>query len=217
MAFPEYLESTSVEVSFPNVRRETNWRSRLNSESAFTDNVKSLTPDGKGTFIVNDYKVITNGFNIRFYLSGYYFSINLPNDDNHIWVGISIDHTATSNIDYMELVGQNSTDETPLYTGLKFADTEANLGDCSATLQLLVGTKVPYEVNSNMFLSTLWKTSFNDDVSAFFIDTESEDGSEPLDEDNKVKTNKIWIDLSDHFISRIYYNGVWVKLGAVYK
>ena len=217
MAYPEYLESAKVKVSFPNVRRENNWRSRLNSEAAFADNIKALTPNASGTFILPDHKVITNGFDIRFYLAGYKFDVELPNDSDHIWVGIKLESTETSTVAYTELVGQDSTDVTTLYTGLKFADTEEHLGECDATLQLLKGTGAPYEINIDMMLTNLWKMSFNYDLSAFFVDSANEDLSKPLTESNQTKTNKIWIDLSDHFVPRAYYNGVWVKLGAVYK
>lgn len=217
MPYPAYLESAEVKISFPNVRREGAWRSRLNSEAAFADNVKALTPDAKGTFILPDYKVITDGFDVKFYLAGYYFHVDLPNDSDHIWVGIQLETTLTSTTNYTELVGQDSTESPAEYTGLKFADTKEHLGDCDATLQLLTGTGTPYELNMDMSLTNLWKISLNYDLDAFFVDFANEDNTKPLTESNQSKTNKIWIDSSDHFITRAYYNGTWVKLGAVYK
>lgn len=217
MAYPVFLDSTKVKISFPNVRRENDWRSRLNSEAAFADNVKSLTPDSAGTFIMPDYKVISNAFDIKFYLAGYFFHVELPNDEDHIWVGISIEKTTTTSVEYTELVGQNDTSTPTKYTGLKFANTKENLGACDATLQLLTGAGAPYSVNTSAFLAVLWKTYLNLDLDAVFVDFATEDGSKPLDEKNQLRTGKLWIDSSDHFITRAYYNGVWVKLGAVYK
>ena len=108
MAYPVFLDSTKVKISFPNVRRESDWRSRLNSEAAFADNVKSLTPDSAGTFIMPDYKVISNAFDIKFYLAGYFFHVELPNDEDHIWVGISIDKSLVQYAKALSPIALNS-------------------------------------------------------------------------------------------------------------
>ena len=212
-----YLASSNVKISYPNVERVDNGRSVVQSEQNIVNTVCSLTPDGKGTFILeSSVGNNTDGFKIQFYIRGYYFDIVIPAGSNYadyVFSDITLappTDTSTVYADYKELQG---TDEGGNYTGLKFNSTNPD----NTMTQLLKQNGSQYEINDNLFVNNLWISKIKNELKPFFIDTEDPNTKSPENEQNSM--DKIWIDSTNGYISRVYdsTSQTWIKLGAVYK
>ena len=212
-----YLASKNILISYPNVERIAEGRSIVTSEQNITNQVCSLTPDSKGTFILSSsYGNNTDGFYIQFYIKGYYFDIVIPAGSdfaNFVYVDIVLTTPTgtTTYKDYEELQGIDDT--TGNYTGLNFYSTNPD----GSRMQLLLQEGATYTINSELVLKQLWYTTIKEQVKPFFIDEQDTNSEKPMN--YPTYTDRIWIDSTNNYIMRVFddVSSTWIKLGAVYK